>query len=583
MSKKISRYQFLKASAGFTYGGVITSLLNNFTKTLAQTTYKVYGAIGNKWRQLGAETGPLGLPIADELDALYGGRFNQFQHGFIYWHPEIGAYGVWGLIGERYSQIGRERFGYPITDDLSTPDSRGRFNHFRSIHLSGKPESSIYWTPETGAHEIYGSLRDKWAAMGWERSSLGYPIDAERDRRDALGREQLFQYGRIVWHPNTGALVNPPFALWGHLANSNFSNNRIKTVFFFSGQARDGSNRYGCPIPKQLSCYTISPSDLRHLNWSVSQDNRNYVISMMIEAGINVVTMSSWGESFLTCGAGWSKFAPMQTSPTSQDELFDSVTGKPLLIMPVIESREDWTFRDEFPRWKDEKVAPGTVSQIINLIQRYLKDSAHPERAKHWATVYDGQGNVRYAVGIIQVSSNKLNPNEDGAFAQGFDLIADAVLRATGERIGFFLDLLPSNTNAPGIFKPSAQRIGNFLKNTTSILGVQCFIPEIWLGSNNESDLLNWKREFSSAWFGTGIPFLMDVSPGYDAHKIFMKSAAPPNGWTQKWRDELSKLVNQFGKNGTVFNSWNGYTEKMAAVPTQEFGDVAYQWLKSLN
>jgi hypothetical protein len=583
MSKIFSRYQFLKTSIGFICGLLSTSLLGNFTKALAQTTYKLYGEIQKKWQQLGAETSPLGSPVTDELDALYGGRFNQFQYGFIYWHPDIGAYGIWGTIGERYSQLGREQFGYPITDELSTPDNQGRFNHFRAIHLPGKPESSIYWTPETGAHEIYGAIRDQWAALGWERSSLGYPIDAERDRSDAPGREQLFQCGRIVWHPNVGTLVNPSSTLWGSLANLDFLNNRIKTAFFFSGQARDGSNRYGCPIPNQLSLYTVSPSDSRHLNWSVNQENRNYAISMMIEAGINVVSMSSWGESFLPCGAGWTEYAPMQTSPASHDELFDSAIDKALLIMPVIESRGDWTFRDEFPKWTDGKVAPGTVSQIVNLIQRYLKDPSHPKRANHWATAYDRQGNVRYAVSIIQVSSNRLIPNEHEAFAQGFDLIADAVLKATGERIGFFLDLLPETPNAPGSFKPSAQNTGECLKKTNSILGIQCFIPEIWLGSNNEADLLNWKREFSSAWFRTGIPLLMDVSPGYDARKVFGENSAPPNGWTQTWRDELSQLVNQFGKNGMAFNSWNGYTEKMAAVPTQEFGDVTYQWLKSLN
>jgi uncharacterized protein with LGFP repeats len=41
--------------------------------------------------------------------------------------------------------------------------------------------------------------------MGWERSFLGYPVDAEHDRADALGREQRFERGRIVWSRTAGA------------------------------------------------------------------------------------------------------------------------------------------------------------------------------------------------------------------------------------------------------------------------------------------------------------------------------------------------------------------------------------------
>jgi len=43
-----------------------------------------------------------------------------------------------------------------VTDELVCPDGRGRFNHFRSVHLPGQPEASIYWTPTTGAHGLRG-------------------------------------------------------------------------------------------------------------------------------------------------------------------------------------------------------------------------------------------------------------------------------------------------------------------------------------------------------------------------------------------------------------------------------------------
>src|SRR5262249_16451260 len=138
------------------------------------------------------------------------GRFRNFEGGIVSWHPETGAHVVWGLIGERWVQIGREQFGYPITDETPTADGHGRFNHFRAVQAPGKPEASIFWSPETGAHEVFGGSRAKWAALGWERGPLGYPTDHELTTFDGVGRWQPFQAGQISWHPEIGA-----YAVWG--------------------------------------------------------------------------------------------------------------------------------------------------------------------------------------------------------------------------------------------------------------------------------------------------------------------------------------------------------------------------------
>jgi len=87
---------------------------------------------------------------------------------------------VHGAIRARYLALGGEAsvLGYPTTDETSTPDGIGRFNHFQA--------GSIYWTPATGAHEVHGLIRALWSAAGWERDpSLGYPITDELipDRR----------------------------------------------------------------------------------------------------------------------------------------------------------------------------------------------------------------------------------------------------------------------------------------------------------------------------------------------------------------------------------------------------------------
>jgi uncharacterized protein with LGFP repeats len=85
-----------------------------------------------------------------------------------------------------------------LTDETTTPDGIGRFNHFQG--------GSIYWTPATGAHEVHGAIRDRWASLGWERSRLGYPTSDELVWA-GTGRVSRFQGGSIYWSPIFGTIV----------------------------------------------------------------------------------------------------------------------------------------------------------------------------------------------------------------------------------------------------------------------------------------------------------------------------------------------------------------------------------------
>ena len=95
--------------------------------------------------------------------------------------------------------------GFPVTDETSTPEAPGRYNHFQG--------GSIYWHPELGAWEVRGEIRDRWTALGWERSYLGYPITNESSLIDPVtnraGRISYFQNGSIQWFPGVGAIDVP--------------------------------------------------------------------------------------------------------------------------------------------------------------------------------------------------------------------------------------------------------------------------------------------------------------------------------------------------------------------------------------
>jgi uncharacterized protein with LGFP repeats len=145
----------------------------------------------------------LGDPVDEgagsgELDLGDGrGRARDYQNGSIYFTPQTGAHEIHGEIRVKWAQVGGHRgfIGYPTTDETGCPDGRGRFNQFE--------HGSIYWTPQTGAHEVHGAIRDRWGQIGFERSRLRYPTSDEQNMTG--GRVSRFEGGEIRWTSAGGA------------------------------------------------------------------------------------------------------------------------------------------------------------------------------------------------------------------------------------------------------------------------------------------------------------------------------------------------------------------------------------------
>ncbi|EEF61788.1 GH25 family lysozyme [Pedosphaera parvula] len=180
--------------------------------------WAIYGAIQDHWASLGWETSPLGYPTTDENSTPDGiGRYNHFTNlvsgvaGSIYFTPNYGAWAIYGAIHTHWSSLGWETsvLGYPVTDETSTPDGVGRYNHFKNPHLNNQ-DGSIYWTPSTGAYEVHGPIRTYWANAGWEKSTLGYPTS---DQFTVSGSTNLvrnnFQHGTITLNTTTGVVTSP--------------------------------------------------------------------------------------------------------------------------------------------------------------------------------------------------------------------------------------------------------------------------------------------------------------------------------------------------------------------------------------
>ncbi|MEO6446674.1 MAG: serine hydrolase [Gemmatimonadaceae bacterium] len=103
-----------------------------------------------------------------------------------------------GAISIKHTQLGGAGgpLGAPVGAETVCPDGQGRFRHYAG--------GSIYWHASTGAHEVHGAIRDRWASLGWELSWLGYPTSDEITVSG--GKRSSFQHGRVDWSGATGAV-----------------------------------------------------------------------------------------------------------------------------------------------------------------------------------------------------------------------------------------------------------------------------------------------------------------------------------------------------------------------------------------
>jgi uncharacterized protein with LGFP repeats len=172
-------------------------------KTAGDAMRTPFGDIGALWTAKGGAASLLGAPLDGESDVpgVAGARVQNFEVGKIYWSLGTGAHEIHGdILGKYLEWGGPPAYGLPVTDETVTPDGIGRFNHFDG-------NRSIYWSPNTGAHTVYGAIRAEWQGLGWERSILGYPVtDEGAGLAGARGaRYNHFQTGSIYWSSGTGA------------------------------------------------------------------------------------------------------------------------------------------------------------------------------------------------------------------------------------------------------------------------------------------------------------------------------------------------------------------------------------------
>lgn len=149
-------------------------------------------ALEAKHLALGRDRSVVGAPVGWE-QPLPGGAYQVFQRGSIY-ASAAGAFEVRGAIRGTWQAHGAEWgvLGYPVTDEL--PLGAGRVSEFQ--------RGSVVWSPATGAHEVYGAIRQAWFAQGVEQGRLGYPVTGEHDVPG--GRRSVFEGVSVTWDAASG-------------------------------------------------------------------------------------------------------------------------------------------------------------------------------------------------------------------------------------------------------------------------------------------------------------------------------------------------------------------------------------------
>ncbi|MET0390544.1 MAG: hypothetical protein ABW321_31520 [Polyangiales bacterium] len=378
--------------------------------------------------------------------------------------------------------------------------------------------------------------------------------------------------------------------LRGLIAGGELDGQPTKSVYFFPGESAD----YNRPL------YTAHPALAEDKHWNSDPSTRAKVIDRIEATHANTLVMSYWGDEM-------TRWSPMAIDDTSLRGVIDAVRGRPMVIAPVLESgydphdadRPHWRFAEEFPYadgvYSVAQLAPGLIARIHALYTLFEHD------LDHWAKLYDRRGRPRYVVHIIGAYALQIPdvPGRSSAatVADAFDAVAAVIRERDGIDIGFTLDVGAAHGGAETF---TAREYGPAFEACDAVLAIQGFLTEIYTGrvisslpftppfdnNKNLDHLLRDKLALIDGWVETGVPVIYDVSPGFDGRFVWLVYGTGYWGdnfsyTSDDWRNRQSEQKGR-GTYGVTFNTWNGFTEGYAAVPTVEHDSVIYDWLTDL-
>ena len=150
--------------------------------------------IMTRWTRIGGSKSQLGNVRGGEFPVASGAA-QRFQRGRIFYSPATGARELYGPILGAYTQVGgpTSALGFP-----TTPVRRRGANS-----LARFQKGSIYQHVPSAPVAVTGAIDKRYGAEGGIRGSLGWPTSS--NRAVPRGQRVDFEHGYILWIRKTGA------------------------------------------------------------------------------------------------------------------------------------------------------------------------------------------------------------------------------------------------------------------------------------------------------------------------------------------------------------------------------------------
>jgi uncharacterized protein with LGFP repeats len=180
----------------------------------------VSGDILAKWASMGLQTSAIGYPTAEAVCGLPDdGCYQQFQKARIYDSASTDPVWITGEVYSSWAALGRENWvgGYPTGDRICTMADGGCYQQFQ--------RARIYYSANSPATSITGAMYNAWAALGRETWVGGYPTGERVCGLPDTGCYQQFQHARIYDSASTDPawITGAMFTKWAQVGRENWS------------------------------------------------------------------------------------------------------------------------------------------------------------------------------------------------------------------------------------------------------------------------------------------------------------------------------------------------------------------------
>lgn len=170
-----------------------------YNSRLKVGVYEAMVDIDKRHTSLGGKTGFLGESIGN-IGNSGSTYWQRYDNGYIIWSPQTGAWESYGPIRNYWRELDYQngKMGRPVSKVVTMSDG-GQHQRYEHGYIIGKAS--------TGFWESKGSIRDKWQELGYQNGRLGYPKGPEVKVGNG-SYSQKYENGYIVGNWHTGYWIS---------------------------------------------------------------------------------------------------------------------------------------------------------------------------------------------------------------------------------------------------------------------------------------------------------------------------------------------------------------------------------------